>query len=123
EFAQMFRRFGSEVTVAEMSSRLVPREDEDVSTAIKEILEREGVDVRVESKCIGFEKSGVEIRMSMECAGDRHVNGSHVLLAVGRRPNTDDLGLEKAGARVDDKGYIAVDDEFRTSVPSIWALG
>jgi pyruvate/2-oxoglutarate dehydrogenase complex dihydrolipoamide dehydrogenase (E3) component len=123
EFAQMFRRFGSEVTVAEMSSRLIPREDEDVSAAIKEIVEREGVDVRLKSECIALAKQGDEITMTMECEGDRQVTGSHLLLAVGRRPNTDDLGLEKAGVATDKHGYITVDDELRTNVPGIWALG
>jgi len=100
EFGQMFRRFGAEVTVIEMGPRLVGREDEDVSTAIREIVEHEGVEVRVNAQCISFAKRGDEIVASVECAdGAPGVHGTHVLLAIGRRPNTDDLGLEKAGSR------------------------
>ena len=124
EFAQMFRRFGAEVTILEMGPRLVVREDEDVSTAIREIVESEGIDVRLNARCIGFAKRGDEIVADVDCAaGAPRVHGSHVLLAVGRRPNTDDLGLEEAGVAVDARGYIMVDDQLRTSVPGIWALG
>jgi len=124
EFGQMYRRFGSQVTILEMSARLVHREDEDVSAAILEILEREGIHVRLNAKCIGFSKRGEEIVAHADCAvGSPEVTGSHVLLAVGRRPNTDDLGLEKSGIQVDKHGYIVVDDQLRTSVPGIWALG
>jgi pyruvate/2-oxoglutarate dehydrogenase complex dihydrolipoamide dehydrogenase (E3) component len=124
EFGQMFRRFGSQVTILEMGPRLVQREDEDVSAAIREILTREEIAVRVNAKCIGFSRRGDEIVAQAECAdGAPEIDGSHVLLAVGRRPNTDDLGLEAAGVAVDAHGYIAVDDQLRTSVPSIWALG
>jgi pyruvate/2-oxoglutarate dehydrogenase complex dihydrolipoamide dehydrogenase (E3) component len=124
EFGQMFRRFGSEVTVIEMRDRLVQREDEDVSAAIKDILEHEGIEVRLNAMCIGFDAHGDEITTRVECtSGAPQVNGTHVLLAVGRRPNTDDLDLEKAGVAVDQRGYIVVDDQLRTSVPGIWALG
>jgi len=124
EFGQMFRRFGSRVTILEMGSRLVQREDEDVSEAIQEILAREEIDVRLNAKCIGFSKRGEEIMAHADCAaGAPEFGGSHVLLAVGRRPNTDDLGLEAAGVAVDEHGYIAVDDQLRTSAPGIWALG
>jgi pyruvate/2-oxoglutarate dehydrogenase complex dihydrolipoamide dehydrogenase (E3) component len=124
EFGQMFRRFGSEVTILEMGPRLVPREDEDVSAAIQEILEGEGITVRVNSKCIALSKRGDEVIARAECKeGAPEVSGSHVLLAVGRRPNTEDLGLEKAGVAVDAHGYIEVDDQLRTSVPGVWALG
>ncbi|HVW08886.1 MAG TPA: FAD-containing oxidoreductase [Bryobacteraceae bacterium] len=124
EFGQMFRRFGSEVTVLEMSPDLAHREDPDVSACIREILEGEGVHVRVNAKCIAFSRSGDEIVAHVECAeGDPEVSGSHVLLAVGRRPNTDDLGIEKAGIAVDQRGYIMVDDQLRTNVPGVWALG
>ena len=125
EFGQMFRRFGSEVTIIEMAPRLVQREDEDVSTAIKEILEAEGIAVRLNAKCIAFAKRGEETIARVDCTeGTPEVSGgSHVLLAVGRRPNTDDLGLEKAGVATDAHGYIMVDDQLRTSVPGIWALG
>jgi pyruvate/2-oxoglutarate dehydrogenase complex dihydrolipoamide dehydrogenase (E3) component len=124
EFGQMFRRFGSEVTIVEMGKRLVSHEDEDVSVAIAEILEHEGVHVRVNATCIGFARRGSEILATVDCEdGAPEVQGTHALLAVGRRPNTDDLGLEKAGVKVDDRGYIVVDDGLQTSVPGIWALG
>jgi pyruvate/2-oxoglutarate dehydrogenase complex dihydrolipoamide dehydrogenase (E3) component len=124
EFGQMFRRFGSEVTILEMGPRLIQREDEDVSAAMREILEREGIHVRLNAKCIAFSRNGAEIIAHAECEeGSPDVAGSHVLLAVGRRPNTDDLGLEKAGVAVDHHGYIQVDDQLRSSVPGIWAMG
>jgi len=124
EFGQMFRRFGSEVTIIEMASRLISREDEDVSATVREILEAEGVHLRLNAKCIAVSKYGDDIAVSVDCtAGAPTVVGSHLLLAVGRRPNTDDLGLDKAGIEVDKRGYIVVDDQLRTSVPGIWALG
>ncbi|HEY6291964.1 MAG TPA: FAD-containing oxidoreductase [Terriglobia bacterium] len=124
EFGQMFRRFGSEVTIVEKGSRLIPREDEDVSTAVKEILEQEGVRIRLNAECIHFDRRGEESIVGLDCTdGDREVSGSHVLLAIGRRPNTDDLGLEQAGVATDQNGYITVDDQLRTNVPGIWALG
>ena len=124
EFGQMFRRFGSEVTVIEMGPRLIGREDEDVSTAVREIVEHEGVQVRLNAKCISFAKRGDEIVANVDCTdGAPQVQGTHVLLAVGRSPNTDDLGLDRAGIAADERGYIVVDDELRTSVPGIWALG
>jgi pyruvate/2-oxoglutarate dehydrogenase complex dihydrolipoamide dehydrogenase (E3) component len=124
EFGQMFRRFGSQVTVIEKGARLVSREDEDVSAGIREILEAEGITVRLNANCIGFASKGNEVAAHAECTeGEPEILGSHVLLAVGRRPNTDDLGLDKAGVTVNERGYIQVDDELRTSVPGIWALG
>jgi pyruvate/2-oxoglutarate dehydrogenase complex dihydrolipoamide dehydrogenase (E3) component len=124
EFAQLYRRFGSEVTVIEPAPRLVSREDEDVSRAIADILEAEDIDIRVNSKAVGVKKQGAGIAVTIETAGTRsQVDGSHLLLAVGRRPNTDDLGLEHAGVVTDARGYIEVDDQLRTSVPGIWALG
>ena len=124
EFAQMFRRFGSKVTVIEMSSRLIPREDEDISAGVRGILEAEGIQVRLNAKCIGMTKRGGQIGVRVDCAtGEPEVIGSHLLLAVGRRPNTDDLGLEKAGIAHDERGYILVDDHLCTNVPGIWALG
>lgn len=124
EFGQMYRRFGSEVTIVEMGPRLIQREDEDVSAAVKEILEREGVNVRLNAKCISVRNDGGKVAVGVDCtSGAPEVIGSHLLLAVGRRPNTDDLGLEKAGIQQDKRGYIVVDDELRTSVPGIWALG
>jgi pyruvate/2-oxoglutarate dehydrogenase complex dihydrolipoamide dehydrogenase (E3) component len=124
EFAQMYRRFGARVTVAEMGERLVGREDPEVSDAIREILAGEGIEVRLNAKCIGFEKDGNGVAMNLDCTeGAPVVKGTHVLLAVGRRPNTDDLGLDKAGVKTDAKGYIVVDDQCRTNVPGIWAIG
>ena len=124
EFGQMFRRFGSQVTIIEMGSRLIQREDEDVSVAIQEILAREDINVRLNAKCIGFSKQSEETIAHLDCAtGAPEVGGTHLLLAVGRRPNTDDLGLEQAGVALDERGYIIVDDQLRTSVPGIWALG
>ncbi len=124
EFGQMFRRFGSEVTIVEMAPRLIQREDEDVSAAIREILENEGIHVRLNATCIAFEKRGDQVAVKIDCENDSpEVNGSHVLMAVGRRPNTDDLGLEKAGVSVDSRGYITVDDQLRSNVEGIWALG
>src|SRR3984885_8041196 len=124
EFAQMYRRFGSEVPIIGRAPRLARQEDEDVSTAIREILEDEGIEVRLNATCIGFSRRGEEVLAHVDCAsGDREVSGSHVLLAVGRRPNTDDLGLTNAGVAVDKRGYIVVDDQLHTSVAGIWALG
>jgi pyruvate/2-oxoglutarate dehydrogenase complex dihydrolipoamide dehydrogenase (E3) component len=124
EFAQCFRRFGSEVTVIEKHSRLANHEDEDASRVIREIFAAEGIDVRVNAKCIHLEKSAEGVRAGMECdEGAPHVDGSHVLLAVGRVPNTSDLNIESAGVEVDGTGFIRIDDELRTNVPGIFALG
>ncbi len=124
EFGQMFRRFGSEVTIVEMSSRLIHHEDEDISSAIKDILEAEGIHIRLNAKCIALARREDGIGVQVDCTdGEPEVIGSHLLLAVGRRPNTDDLGLEKAGLEHDEQGYIQVDDQLRTNVPGIWALG
>ena len=124
EFAQIFRRFGSEVTVVEKMPRLIAREDEAVSDAIREALEAEGIKVRLDAECIHFAPQGADIAVGVNCAaGDPEELGSHVLLAVGRRPNTDDLGLDAAGVKTDAHGYIVVDDGLRTSAPHIWALG
>ncbi len=124
EFGQMFRRFGSEVTIVEMGPRLIGREDEDISAAIREILQAEGVHVRVNARCIRLANHNGQVAARVDCTdGAPDVIGSHLLLAVGRRPNTDDLGLEKTGIRHDERGYIEVDDQLRTSVPGVWALG
>jgi pyruvate/2-oxoglutarate dehydrogenase complex dihydrolipoamide dehydrogenase (E3) component len=124
EFAQMYRRFGAEVTVVEMNARLVAREDEDISQTVREIMEAEGVTVRTGAECIRFEPRAKGIAVGVECAaGDPEIIASDVLLAVGRRPNTDDLGLDKAGVATDTRGYIQVDDGLATSTPGIWALG
>ena len=124
EFGQMFRRFGSEVTIVEMGPRLVQREDEDVSATVQEIVAGEGIGVRVNATCIRVSRQGDQIAAGVDCAdGPPDIVGSHLLLAVGRRPNTGDLALEKAGVTTDKRGYITVDDQLRTNVPGIWALG
>ena len=124
EFAQMYRRFGAAVTIVEKLPRLIAHEDEDISAAIKQIIEAEGVAVRLDAQCIQFDPRGADIAVGLDCAsGAPVVTGSHVLLAIGRRPNTDDLGLDKTGVATDPRGYIVVDDELRTSAPGIWALG
>jgi pyruvate/2-oxoglutarate dehydrogenase complex dihydrolipoamide dehydrogenase (E3) component len=124
EFAQMYRRFGSEVTIIEKGARLIWKEDPDVSTAIQEIFEKEGIAIRTEAECIRFEPRKRDIAAGVDCrTGEPEVIGSHVLLAVGRRPNTDSLGIEKTGIELDQHGYVVVDDQLRTNVPGIWALG
>ena len=124
EFAQMYRRFGSRVTLIEMGDRLIRREAEDVSDAVKEILEAEGVEVRLNAECISLDQRGTTVVTSVDCdKGAPEVAGSHLLLAVGRRPNTDDLGLDAAGVEVGARGHISVDDTLVTSVPEVWALG
>ncbi|HTM37265.1 MAG TPA: FAD-containing oxidoreductase [Terriglobales bacterium] len=123
EFGQMFRRFGSEVTIVEMG-RLIGREDKDISQAVREIMETEGIQLRLNAKCISLAKSGSGVMVGMDCEeGSPEVEGTHVLLAVGRIPNTADLGLDRAGVRTDGRGYIVVDDQLQTNVPGIWALG
>jgi pyruvate/2-oxoglutarate dehydrogenase complex dihydrolipoamide dehydrogenase (E3) component len=124
EFAQAYRRFGSEVTVIEFGPRLISREDTDVSRAIADFLKEESIDVRVDSKMIGVEKQGNAIAAKIESAGTiSQIAGTHILVATGRRPNTDDLGLDKAGIATDARGYIQVDDQLRTNIPGIWAMG
>ncbi len=124
EFGQMYRRFGSKVTIIEKGPRIIYREDEDVSQAVTEILENEGINVRLNADCIRGEARGKGVRLQVDCeTGDKEVDGSHLLLAVGRKPNTDDLGLDKAGVEVDERGYVRVDDELKTDVDGIWALG
>jgi pyruvate/2-oxoglutarate dehydrogenase complex dihydrolipoamide dehydrogenase (E3) component len=124
EFAQMYRRFGAQVTVIEMQDRLIAREDQDVSDAVRGILEGEGVAVRLEAQCLGVEKGPSGVRVNIDCELDSTpIDGSHLLLAVGRTPNTDDLGLENAGIEVNDRGFILVDDTLRTNVEGVWAIG
>ncbi len=124
EFAQMYRRFGAEVTVVEKGPRLIAREDEDVSEAVREILAEEGIVVRTDATCIGFKSHADGVAVDIDCtSGEPAAVGSRVLLAVGRRPNTDDLGLDRAGVMVDNRGYIVVDEALATNVPGIWALG
>src|SRR5437773_9115109 len=120
----MYRRFGSEVTVVERGPRLIKREDEDVTENIKTILESEGIKSRLGAECIAFEKRSDKVAVQVDCSSsDKTVIRSHTLLAVGRVPNTNDLGVEQAGIKVDKRGYIQVDDQLRTNVPGIYALG
>ena len=123
EFAQIFRRFGSEVTVIELAPRLIAHEDEDVSRAVAEILDAEGINLLLNSKVVAVEEKGKRIAVRSASAGTTSLTlGTHLLVAIGRRPNTDDLGLEKAGIAADARGYIVVDDQLRTNIPGIWAL-
>jgi pyruvate/2-oxoglutarate dehydrogenase complex dihydrolipoamide dehydrogenase (E3) component len=124
EFAQMYRRFGSAVTVIEALPRLVAREDEDICAEIATILEKEGIAIKLGAKALSVARKGSGIAVEIETSNGRaEVAGSHLLVAIGRRPNTDDLGLDKAGVKLDARGYIEVDDQLRTSAAGIWALG
>jgi pyruvate/2-oxoglutarate dehydrogenase complex dihydrolipoamide dehydrogenase (E3) component len=124
EFAQIYRRLVSDVTVVEMGPRLIGREDEDVSEAVREILEAEGIHIRLNAKCISLANRDGGVAVGLTCEeGPPEVVGTHVLLAVGRTPNTSDLGLHRAEVATDHRGYIVVDDQLQTNVPGIWALG
>jgi pyruvate/2-oxoglutarate dehydrogenase complex dihydrolipoamide dehydrogenase (E3) component len=124
EFAQVYRRFGSEVTVVELAPRLIAREDEDVSSAVAKFLKEEGIAVQVDANVTGVQKRGDGIAVVVQSSGETwSIEASHVLVAIGRRPNTDDLGLEEAGIATDQRGNIQVDDQLRTNVPGIWAMG
>ena len=124
EFGQMYRRFGSRVTIVEKMPRIIAREDPDVSQGVTDILRNEGVDVETGAECMIVEKRGAQIVVKLDCAeGRREVAGSHLLLAVGRVPNTDDLGLAAAGVATDERGFITVDDALRTNVPGLYAIG
>ena len=124
EFAQMMRRFGARVTVVERSAKLLPREDDDVSAGIRSILEAEGIAIQLGAECLSLARQGEKIAVGALC-GDaaQAIVASHVLLAVGRRPNTDDLGLAHAGIKMDERGHIVVDDQCRTSAEGVWAVG
>jgi pyruvate/2-oxoglutarate dehydrogenase complex dihydrolipoamide dehydrogenase (E3) component len=124
EFGHLYRRFGSRVSIVEMGPRLIGREDEDVSAEVQAILEREGVEVHVNAKCLALEPHGAGVAIGVDCAeGAPRIEASHALLAVGRVPNTGDLGLDRAGIETDARGYIQVNDALETSVPGVWALG
>jgi pyruvate/2-oxoglutarate dehydrogenase complex dihydrolipoamide dehydrogenase (E3) component len=124
EFAHMFRRFGSKVTVIEKAPKLLAREDDDVAAEIRAVLEREGIAIRTDAECMELRKRGARVVVGMQCKdGEPIAEGSHVLMAVGRQPNTDDLGLENTKIERDERGYIKVDDECRTTQDGAWALG
>jgi pyruvate/2-oxoglutarate dehydrogenase complex dihydrolipoamide dehydrogenase (E3) component len=124
EFGQMYRRFGSRVTIIEAMPRVIAREDEDISQAVEEILKNEAIDICVNSKLLRVEKNGDRVALDIEHDGaSRRIEGSHLLVAVGRVPNTQDLGLDQAGVKTDSRGYIIVDDQLRTNQAHIWALG
>jgi len=124
EFAQIFRRFGARVTVMEAADRLIAREDEDVCRAVQAMLEGEGIAFLTGVRSARVARDGAGVRVVVQAGGETHeVAGSHLLLATGRRPNTDDLGLEHAGIETDARGFIGVDDQLRTNVAGVWALG
>jgi pyruvate/2-oxoglutarate dehydrogenase complex dihydrolipoamide dehydrogenase (E3) component len=124
EFAQMYRRFGSRVTVIEKGDRLIAREDEDISATLQKVLEAEGIAFRLNASCISLSRTASGVGVGVDCTnGAPEVEGSHVLIAVGRRPNTDDLGLAAASIATDERGFITVDDQCRTNVPGVWAVG
>ncbi|MGY8680677.1 FAD-containing oxidoreductase [Bradyrhizobium sp. UFLA05-153] len=124
EFAQTFRRFGAGVTIVEKADRLIAREDYDISAAVEDILKKEGIVIRTAAECVRLERNSSEIAVRVDCSsGPEKIFASHVLLALGRRPNTDDLGLETVGVHVNDAGFIVVDEELATNVKGIWALG
>jgi pyruvate/2-oxoglutarate dehydrogenase complex dihydrolipoamide dehydrogenase (E3) component len=124
EFGQMFRRFGSDVTIVEMASRVVQHEDADISSAIQEVVTGEGINLRLNARCISVSARDAKVVADVDCQdGSPAIDGTHLLLAVGRQPNTDDLGLEAAGVSRDERGYIVVNDRLETNVPGLWALG
>lgn len=124
EFGQMFRRFGSKVTIIEMSSQLLKKEDDDISEGIREIFENEDIAIRLNAECLSGKMDGDKIVVSLDCEEeDKTVTGTHLLIATGRVPNTDDLGLDKAGVETDDKGFIKVNNKLQTNLTHVYALG
>jgi pyruvate/2-oxoglutarate dehydrogenase complex dihydrolipoamide dehydrogenase (E3) component len=124
EFGQMYRRFGSRVSIVEMAPRLIGREDPEVSDAVKDILAAEDIEIRLDAKCIALQPAKQGVSVNLDCSsGPETVTGTHVLLAVGRTPNTNDLGLRDAGIETDARGYIKVDDTLKTSAANVYALG
>lgn len=124
EFGQMFRRFGSKVTILDRGTQLLKKEDSEFGKTIQDIFENEGIDVRLNSECISAKNKDDKIEVSVNCEGDKtNIQGSHILLATGRSPNTTDLGLENTDVSLDERGYIWVNEELQTSAPNIWALG
>src|SRR5207253_5833530 len=124
ECVQRYRRFASESTVVERAPKLLPREDDDVATETRAIVAREGIEIRTDAECMALKKKGKRIAVTLECKQGKPIaEGTHALLAVGRTPNTADLGLREAGIEADERGYIKVNDECRTSAEGVWALG
>lgn len=124
EFAQIFRRFGSKVTVVQRGPRIIAREDEDVSQSVHESLEAEGITIRTNANCLSGERRGDKVAVQVTCDDSPEwLEGSHLLLAVGRQPNTDDLGIQNTDIKLDKRGYVQVDDTLRTKVEGVWALG
>jgi pyruvate/2-oxoglutarate dehydrogenase complex dihydrolipoamide dehydrogenase (E3) component len=124
EFAQMFRRFGAEVTVIDKNPRLAAHEDADASGVIQEIFAAEGIQIRTNANCIHLEDGETGVAVALECdEGAPRVPGSHVLLAVGRVPNTDDLNVAAAGIAMEHGGFIRVDDQLQTNLPGVFAIG
>lgn len=124
EFAQMFRRFGSAVTVVERNAQLLSDEDEDISTALRAMLEAEGISFRTNATCIELHHNGASVSVSLDCKEEPSgIAGSHILLAIGRVPNTDDLGLDAAGIEVDERGFVRTDEHLKTTSPHVWAMG
>ena len=124
EFAAAYRRFGAEVTVVERAAKLLPREDDDVAAGIREILEGEGVKIRTGAECMSLRAEGGRVAIDLQCKGGAPLaEGSHLLMAVGRKPNTDDLNLQATSIQLDERGYVKVDDECRTTEEGVWALG
>jgi pyruvate/2-oxoglutarate dehydrogenase complex dihydrolipoamide dehydrogenase (E3) component len=121
EFAQMFRRFGAEVTVVESNDRLLSHEEPEASTALEAAFKNEGIGLELGGRVERISRQGHQITMHL--GGGRELHGSHVLVAVGRRPNTDELGCDAAGIVLDGDGFIRVDDGYRTSAPGVYAVG
>ncbi|MFL5390771.1 MAG: mercuric reductase [Myxococcales bacterium] len=121
EFAQMFRRFGSRVTIVDRAEHLLGREDPDISAEIESAFRDEGIDLHPASRVLRVDGTQGDVRVQLD--GGAEVRGSHLLVAVGRRPNTDDLGCDKAGIEIDEKGAIKVDDRYRTSAEGTYAVG
>jgi len=124
EFAQMYRRFGSKVTVVERMAKLLPHEDDDVAAEVRAILEREGIEILTGAECMALARRGNRVSVTLECRGGAPLaEGSHLLFAVGRVPNTQDLGLDRAGVETDARGFVQVDDACRTSAEGVWCMG
>lgn len=121
EFGQMFRRFGSEVTVVNEGAEILAREDEDVSSELRKALEAEGIGFRLSARTTRAQSSAGQVQLTLE--GGEAVEGTHLLVATGRKPNTDDLGLDKAGVETDSHGFIKVNSRLETTAPGIWAIG